>query len=90
MRQPNSKTISFGQCRVLVCCIVHDGLRESRDPKTLKPYIRYGNGTLVDGMVHDGLWDAYGNFHMGVAAEKCAHDYNITRADQVMGPSIYG
>mmetsp|Transcript_1722 Transcript_1722/g.3587 ORF Transcript_1722/g.3587 Transcript_1722/m.3587 type:complete len:438 (+) Transcript_1722:1-1314(+) len=43
---------------------------------------RYGNGTLVDGMVHDGLWDAYGNFHMGVAAEKCAHDYDITREDQ--------
>ena len=41
-------------------------------------------------MVHDGLWDAYGNFHMGVAAEKCAHDYNITRADQVMSLSTNG
>jgi acetyl-CoA C-acetyltransferase len=43
---------------------------------------RYGNGTLVDGMVHDGLWDAYGNFHMGVAAEKCAFDYKISREEQ--------
>src|SRR6186997_2576060 len=32
---------------------------------------RLGNGTLVDGLVHDGLWDPYNNFHMGNAGELC-------------------
>jgi len=43
---------------------------------------RYGNGKLVDGLVHDGLWDPYGDHHMGICAEKCAKDYTITRDDQ--------
>jgi acetyl-CoA C-acetyltransferase len=43
---------------------------------------RYGNGKLVDGLVHDGLWDPYGDHHMGICAEKCAKDYTITRDEQ--------
>jgi len=43
---------------------------------------RMGNGTLVDGMVHDGLWDPYKNFHMGVAGELCARECQIDRARQ--------
>lgn len=43
---------------------------------------RMGNGTLIDGMVHDGLWDVYNNFHMGSAAELCASEMNISREEQ--------
>jgi acetyl-CoA C-acetyltransferase len=43
---------------------------------------RMGHGKLVDGMIHDGLWDPYGDFHMGVAGEKCAKEYNFTREEQ--------
>lgn len=43
---------------------------------------RYGNGKMVDCLVHDGLWDPYGDHHMGICAEKCASQYNITREDQ--------
>jgi len=43
---------------------------------------RMGNGTLVDSMVYDGLWDAYNNFHMGTAAEMVAEKYGISRGDQ--------
>jgi acetyl-CoA C-acetyltransferase len=43
---------------------------------------RMGNGTLVDVMVHDGLWDVYNNFHMGSAAEMVAEKYGITRQEQ--------
>jgi len=43
---------------------------------------RMGNGTLIDGMVHDGLWDVYNNFHMGTAAEMCSKEMNITREEQ--------
>jgi acetyl-CoA C-acetyltransferase len=40
---------------------------------------RLGNGTLVDGMVQDGLWDVYNNIHMGSCAETCAKDFGFTR-----------
>ena len=43
---------------------------------------RMGNGALVDGMIHDGLWDAYNNFHMGSAAEMVAKEMNISREEQ--------
>jgi acetyl-CoA C-acetyltransferase len=43
---------------------------------------RLGNGTIVDGMVNDGLWDPYGNVHMGNCAELCAREKNITREEQ--------
>jgi acetyl-CoA C-acetyltransferase len=43
---------------------------------------RMGNHTLVDSMIHDGLWDCYNGFHMGVAAEKIAVKYGICREEQ--------
>jgi len=43
---------------------------------------RMGNATMVDGVVHDGLWDPYGNSHMGSLAELCADTYSITREMQ--------
>lgn len=43
---------------------------------------RMGNGTLVDSMINDGLWDVYNQFHMGSAAEMVAEKYGITRIDQ--------
>jgi acetyl-CoA C-acetyltransferase len=43
---------------------------------------RMGNGTLVDSMIHDGLWEAYNGFHMGVGAEKIAEKYGISREEQ--------
>ena len=43
---------------------------------------RLGDGKLVDSMVHDGLWDPYGNVHMGTVAEKCAAEYKFTREAQ--------
>lgn len=43
---------------------------------------KLGNGTLVDGVLRDGLTDAYHGHHMGVAAELCATKYNLTREAQ--------
>src|SRR5215470_7430829 len=43
---------------------------------------RFGNAEIVDSMVHDGLWDAYNDFHMGVTAELVAEKYGITRQEQ--------
>jgi len=43
---------------------------------------RIGNGVVVDSMVHDGLWDAYENFHMGMTGELVAEKYGISREEQ--------
>ncbi|MGA2051389.1 MAG: acetyl-CoA C-acetyltransferase [Terracidiphilus sp.] len=43
---------------------------------------RMGNGTLVDAMIQDGLWEAYRGFHMGVGAEMIAAKYGFTREEQ--------
>ena len=43
---------------------------------------KLGDVKMVDGMVKDGLTDVYGQVHMGVCADKCATEYNISREDQ--------
>jgi acetyl-CoA C-acetyltransferase len=43
---------------------------------------KYGHVTLTDGLLKDGLWDVYNDFHMGSAAELCAREYNISREAQ--------
>lgn len=53
------------------------------------PYIldkaRFGyrlfDGKIIDAMVHDGLWDVYNDFHMGITGEVIAEKYDITRED---------
>lgn len=43
---------------------------------------RLGHGQLIDGLVKDGLWDVYKDFHMGSAAELCATSCGISRQEQ--------
>ncbi len=43
---------------------------------------RLGHGEAIDSMIHDGLWDAYTNKHMGNCAEMLALERNYTREDQ--------
>jgi acetyl-CoA C-acetyltransferase len=50
-------------------------------PQARKGY-RLGNGQLVDSMVHDGLWDIYNDYHMGITGENVAEKYGITREEQ--------
>lgn len=43
---------------------------------------RMGNGSLVDSMINDGLWDAYNQYHMGITAENIAEKWHLTREMQ--------
>jgi acetyl-CoA C-acetyltransferase len=43
---------------------------------------KLGNDLLIDGLVEDGLWDVYNDYHMGSAAELCAAECNISREEQ--------
>ena len=44
--------------------------------------MRLGHGQFLDSMVHDGLWDIYNDFHMGITGEMVAEKYGITREEQ--------
>ena len=43
--------------------------------------MRMGNGPMVDGMVHDGLWDVVNDYHMGYTAELVSKKFSVTRED---------
>jgi acetyl-CoA C-acetyltransferase len=43
---------------------------------------RLGHAQMIDGLVKDGLWDVYKDYHMGNAAELCATECKISREDQ--------
>lgn len=67
-------------------CILAGGMENM----SLAPYYlpkartgeRLGHGSMVDGMIHDGLWDVYNNYHMGTTGELVADKYNVSREDQ--------
>ena len=42
---------------------------------------RLGHAPMIDAMIHDGLWDGYNDFHMGVTCELVAEKYGVTRRD---------
>jgi acetyl-CoA C-acetyltransferase len=67
-------------------CIVAGGQESmSSAPHYLYGYrggVKAGNQTLVDGMIHDGLWDSFGQNHMGEYAEYTAKKAGISRQEQ--------
>ena len=44
--------------------------------------LRLGHGEMIDSMIHDGLWDPYGDVHMGTCAETCVDRYGFSREEQ--------
>ena len=66
-------------------CVVAGGMEAmSASPHYVYGYrngVKAGNQTIVDGMIHDGLWDSFGNNHMGEYAEYTAKKAGITREE---------
>ena len=50
--------------------------------KGVRDGLRLGHGQLVDSMIYDGLWDIYGDKHMGNCAETCAAEHDFSRESQ--------
>jgi len=67
-------------------CVVAGGMEAmSASPHYLfglRGGIKAGNQTVLDGMIHDGLWDSFGSVHMGFYAEYTAGKSRITGAEQ--------
>jgi acetyl-CoA C-acetyltransferase len=47
--------------------------------RRMREGLRLGHGELVDAVVHDGLWEIYNDFHMGVTGEMVAEKYDVSR-----------
>jgi acetyl-CoA C-acetyltransferase len=66
--------------------ILAGGIESMSNAPYLMPKARWGHrmgdGKIVDYMIHDGLWDIFNDYHMGITAENIAEQWNITREEQ--------
>ena len=67
-------------------CVIAGGFENmSQIPYALmkaRDGLRLGDGKVTDLLVHDGLWDIYNNYHMGMTAEWVVDTYKVTREEQ--------
>jgi acetyl-CoA C-acetyltransferase len=77
-----AQAVQLGESEVVVA----GGMESMTNAPYLLPQARggyrLGDGKLIDSMIHDGLWDSYENFHMGMTGELVAEKYGITREEQ--------
>jgi acetyl-CoA C-acetyltransferase len=77
-----AQAIALGDAEVVVAGGMESMSNVPYYDRTARTGARMGNVELVDGMIHDGLWDVYGQHHMGICAEHCATTQDIPRAAQ--------
>src|SRR5512138_705273 len=77
-----AQAIALGDADVVVAGGMESMSNVPYYDRTARTGARMGNVELVDGMIHDGLWDVYGQHHMGICAEHCATTQDIPRAAQ--------
>lgn len=74
--------VRSGQAEIVVA----GGAENMSATPYLLPSARFGyrmnHGRALDSMINDGLWDAFGDYHMGITAENLAEQYGITREMQ--------
>jgi acetyl-CoA C-acetyltransferase len=77
-----AQAIAAGTSRIVVA----GGMESMSRAPHLLPQVRegqrLGNAEMIDSVVHDGLWCAFENWHMGMTGECVAEKYNVSRADQ--------
>ena len=77
-----AQAVQLGESEIVVA----GGMESMTNAPYLLPQARsgyrLGDGKLVDSMIHDGLWDSYENFHMGMTGELVAEKYGISREEQ--------
>jgi acetyl-CoA C-acetyltransferase len=77
-----AQAIALGDAEVVVAGGMESMSNVPYYDRAARTGVRMGNVELVDGMIHDGLWDVYGQQHMGMCAEHCATTQGISRAAQ--------
>ena len=77
-----TKTVLLGDAQLVVAGGMESMSNVPYYLREARTGYRLGDGKLVDGMIFDGLWDPYNDFHMGNAGELCAKEYGLTREAQ--------
>ncbi len=77
-----SQGISTGDADVVVAGGMESMTQTPYLLKRMREGVRLGNDTLMDSMIHDGLWCALENCHMGITGEEISKRYGITREEQ--------
>jgi len=77
-----AQAIALGDAEVVVAGGMESMSNVPYYDRAARSGARMGNAELVDGMIHDGLWDPYDQQHMGLCAERCAQDFGISRGAQ--------
>ncbi|MBZ4334564.1 thiolase family protein [Corallococcus interemptor] len=77
-----AQSIALGDADVIVAGGMESMSNAPYLSHTMRGGARMGNVEFKDAMINDGLWDVYGNVHMGICAEECATTQGISRAQQ--------
>ncbi|TGJ80476.1 hypothetical protein E0Z10_g8281 [Xylaria hypoxylon] len=77
-----AQTIMTGNASIVVAGGTESMSNTPHYLPTLRNGAKFGDQSLVDGMLKDGLTDAYKKEHMGLAAELCADDHGFSREEQ--------
>ncbi len=76
-----SQALQLGDSDIVVAG-GQESMSQSPHYVNLRTGRKLGDASLVDSVVHDGLWDAFHNYHMGITAENLAREGSITREEQ--------
>jgi acetyl-CoA C-acetyltransferase len=74
-----TKTLALGDAEIVVAGGMESMSNVPYYLREARTGYRMGDGKLIDGMIFDGLWDPYNDFHMGQAGELCAKEHGLTR-----------
>jgi acetyl-CoA C-acetyltransferase len=77
-----AQAIALGDAEVVVAGGMESMSNAPYYDRSARTGVRMGNVELIDGLIHDGLWDVYGQTHMGICAEACAVSQKISRDEQ--------
>lgn len=78
----SAQAIKAGDCDVFVAGGAENMSNTPFYNTNLRFGAKMGNQTLIDGMIYDGLWDIFNNYHMGITAENIAERFKISREEQ--------
>ena len=77
-----ARAIALGEIEVAIAGGMESMSNAPYFSSALRGGARMGNTEFKDLMIHDGLWDPYNDMHMGMCGEKCAADFQFSRAAQ--------
>ncbi|SFD71448.1 acetyl-CoA C-acetyltransferase [Bacillus sp. OV194] len=76
-----SQAVMLGEAEVVVCGGMENMSAAPYLLNEARNGLRMGDGKLVDSMVHDGLWCAFNDYHMGITAENLCDAYGLNRQE---------